>query len=392
MRSPIPCLHPSLGVVAGFALLALSACSDDGSGNKAAAGGSAGTSTLPTGGSSGASNQGGSTNAGSTATGGSGGAKPVSSAPAGLDALPPFQSCQGERCNGQCITPETPKNEYCELVVPQYAPSGLFLAADGMLYVGHLGGFGKVAPTGGAALTPVTTDDTEFVNAVLVDGATAYFAVDLAGAGLFRVPTSGGPAEELVPGLLVKEMAPSAKGLVLTTGFLGLQWSEWDGSMLTDVGEPTDDTFLGDGVAYWNQFPDGMFKAPIDDLANATRVGEATPGDFVVQGGNVYAIGPQLNDLYFHGPDGGVDEKLWAGGTGDWEGDTNDIRVYPDQPDAVFFTFETKSVHYLMRWSIQAKKPAAIGSVSAGCVFDYTVAGDYAYLSGCQGVYRSKLP
>lgn len=372
-------------------LLTLSvACggSEDGPKSSNATAGSAGAAASSGGNAS--SGSGGSSNAGS-ASGGTAGSG-VSTAPPGLDHFPPGQSCNGERCNGQCLTPEAPKNEYCELVVPQYAPQGLFLAADGMLYVGHGKGVGKVAPTGAAALTPVTTAETEFVGKVMVDGDTVYFGVDLAGAGLWRVPTAGGVAEELVPGIIVADMALTAKGLLLATNYSGLQFMSWDGAMASKLGELNDDTFLGQGFAYWQTYPEGIFKAPVDDLAQPTLVGKNTSGDFVVQGGNVYSIGSALEDLYFNGADGSVNDQLWNDGEGQWTGDVNSIRVFPGHDDAVFFMFQTKSSYYLLRWNIAAKTTALIGYLPAMCFSDYLVAGDYAYLSGCQAVYRVKLP
>lgn len=382
-------------VKVGWGLLLLSvnvACgsSDDGAKKSNAAAGSGGTGVT----SGGAASSGSGGAATARAGAGSGGSvgSGASSAPPGLDHFPPAQSCNGEACNGQCLTAEAPKNEYCELVATQYSPDGLFLAADGMLYVGHLRGLGKVAPTGAVALTPVTSEATEFVGEVLVDGDTAYFGVDLAGAGLWRVPTAGGDAEELVPGIIVQDMALTAKGLLLATNYSGLQFMSWDGTSSSKVGELNDDTFLNQGFAYWQTYPEGIFKAPVDDLSQPTLVGKNTSGDFVVQGGNLYAIGNGLKDLYFHGPDGSVNEKIWDDGEGQWEGDVGEVRVFPGHDDAVFFMFQTKSTEYLLRWNIAAKTASLVAYLPATCFGNYLVAGDYAYLSGCQAVYRTKLP
>ncbi len=322
---------------------------------------------------------------------GTGGTSNDPARPEGLQDLPPRDpTCDWQHCNYQCVDAMTPTSAHCDFLADIDSPNGVFLAEDGMLYVGADDGLVKLDPSAPGTLTPVTTDDTDYVGAVTVAGATAYFTRSTAGAGVFRVPTSGGPAEALMPDVYAVDIAPSTNGLVATTGILGNQLTIWDGTTSADYGEPVDEAFLDDEFAYWSQYPD-LMRAPLDDMENPVRVGDSVSGEFVVQGGNVYSVGLQRRNLYLN-PDGAPERLLWEDGTDSWSGDVSHLRVFPGFDDSVFFVFEREQNHHLMRWNIEAESATHVAVLSDACFSDYFVAGDYAFLSSCFAVYRVPLP
>lgn len=311
-------------------------------------------------------------------------------APAGLQSLPPFESCNTSmRCNGSCLSEEKPATQYCELMASIYSPSHIAVSDDGILYVSHLGGVGKRAlDSASFALVELTEEAVEFIGPLVIQDGYLFFGQVLAEANFFRMPVTGGPSEVLREGALVDEIAVSAAGLVLATNST-LRLATWDGSTYTQHETRYDDTYLGEGVVYTSD-GEQISSAPFNDLSAVTALGPAVSGDFVVKSNRVF-YSKFRDDFYARSLEGGDEILLWQDMTsGDWDGDVEEITTSPFH-NAVFFVFEASSA-FLMMWDIETSAVKPVAYMSDVCFKGYSVTREHAYVSGCEGVYRVPLP
>jgi|GEM_PF-2635092 len=314
-----------------------------------------------------------------------------------FSSLPPLNGyCTlGDACGDLCVRDEDPGAPGgCEWVTSIYAPDELVVFED-ELYLTHLSGVSKAPLAGGTVehITPETETTYDFAGGIVIVGDQLYFGTTTAGAALYRTPLEGGDIELVVDTIGVHRMTERGGTIFMGTGFRGLQLAVLEGTTATEVGPGEwNYSFFGADTVYWSEIPESILTAPVTDPQNISPLpaGEVE-GDFVIVEGDFYAVGKASSELYFHGPERTDKELLWDGSLQGTEGSIERLKVSPEN-NAFFFVYETEEAHYLMMWDIDADEAKYVTQMNETCMRNYTISGEYAYLSGCRGVYRITLP